>query len=258
LASSSRSDVNNLRVLPAAAGRAASLAVLAWLAAVGVAVADDPSREFWPEVDTWLRLSPAWRLSLFVPISENLDTNYREGNLIPQADYAFGQTHFEHRLVDEDRAHEMKILLLRWGCLSGKSLDDQGETYSERSALVELHARIPLKGGFLLSHRFRADLRWLGQDYEFSNRWRYRLQLEREHTAGRVSLVPYVNGEAYYDSRYDTVNRYRLIAGTSVAWSRRTAVEANVTYQYDSKSSSREILAANVILHIFFDTSRTR
>ena len=70
--------------------------------------------------------------------------------------------------------------------------------------------------------------------------------------------VPYVNGEAYYDSRYEAVNRYRLIAGTSVAWSPRTAVETNLTYQYDSKSSTKEILAANVILHVFIDTSRNR
>jgi hypothetical protein len=252
--------VNTLRVSSVTVGgaRAAGLALLAWLVIAGTAAAEDPSKEFWPEVDAWWRLSPAWRLSLFVPLSENLDTHYREGNLILQADYAFGQTHFERRLVDEDRAQKMKIFLFRWGYLGGKSLDDQGEAYSERTALVELHARIPLIGGFLLSHRLRTDLRWLGQDYESSIRYRYRVQLEREYVAGPASLVPYVNGEAYYDSRYETVNRYRLIAGTSVAWSPRTAVETNVTYQYDSKSSTKEIFAANVILHVFIDTSRSR
>ena len=79
--------------------------------------------------------------------------------------------------------------------------------------------------------------------------------VEKEFTAGRVSLVPYVNVEPYYDSRYDTVNRVRLIAGSSVAWSPRTALEANGTYQYDSRSSAKEILALNVILHVFFDAS---
>jgi hypothetical protein len=234
------------------------LAAVVWLAAVGTAAAQDAAKEFWPEVDAWWRLSPAWRLSLFVPVSENLETHYREGNLILQADYAFGQTHFERRLVDEDRAQKMDVFLLRWGYLGGKSLDDQGEAYSERSALVELHARIPLKGGFLLSHRFRTDFRFLGDDAEFSIRYRYRVMLEREFTAGRTSFVPYVNGEAYYDSRYETFNRYRLIAGTSVAWSRWTALETNVTYQFDSKSSTAEIFAANVILHLFIDTSHSR
>jgi len=237
--------------------RTASVSVVVWLAAAGAALADPPSKEFWPEIDTWLRLSPVWRLSLFVPIAENLDTHYREGNLIPQVDYAFGKARNQRRFMDEDRARDSKLFLLRGGYLGGKSLDDQGEAYTEYAVFGELHMRLPLKGGFLLSHRLRADLRWLGQDsHEFSNRWRYRLMLEKEFAAGRASLVPYVNAEAYYDSRYDTVNRVRLIVGDSVAWSPRTALETNVTYQYDSHSSTKEILALNVILHVFFDASR--
>ena len=233
-------------------------AFLIWLAAAGAALADPPSKEFWPEVDTWLRLSRAWRLSVFVPISENLDTHYREGNFIPQVDYAFGNGRFQRRLMDEDRARDTKFFLLRGGYLGGKSLADDGEEYTEYTAFGEWHLRIPLKGGFLLSHRLRTDLRWLGKDsHEFSNRWRYRLMLEKEFGAGRVSFVPYVNVEPYYDSRYDTVNRFRLIAGDSLSWSPRTAIETNVTYQYDSRSSTKEILALSVILHLFFDASRT-
>jgi hypothetical protein len=246
-------DVRRLSV------RTFRVALLVWLAAAGAAGADSPTQEFWPELDTWLRLSPAWRLSLFVPISENLDTHYREGNLISQVDYAWGKTSRRTRLFDEDRARRMKAWMLRGGYLGGKSLDDQGDAYTEYTAFAELHLRLPLKGGVLLSHRLRTDLRWLGKDeHELSHRLRYRLQLEKEFTSGRVSVVPYISAEPYYDSRYDTVNRVRLIAGGSVAWSPRTAVEGNVTYQYDSRSSTKEVLALNVILHVFFDASRTQ
>ena len=55
------------------------------------------------EIDTWLRLSPAWRASLFVPLSDNLDTHYREGNLIPQVDYASVKAHPGGGLMDEER-----------------------------------------------------------------------------------------------------------------------------------------------------------
>jgi hypothetical protein len=198
------------------------------------------------------------RVSIFVPLSENLDTHYREGNLIPQVDYAWGRKKPFTRLFDEDRARSMHAWMLRGGYLGGKSLDDQGEAYTEYTAFGELHLRLPLKGGLLVSHRLRSDLRWLGKDsHEFSNRWRYRLMLEKEFETGRASIVPFVNVEPYYDSRYDTVNRVRLIAGSSVAWSRRTALEVNSTYQHDSQSSTQEILALNVILHLFFDASRT-
>jgi hypothetical protein len=235
-----------------------SLTLLLWPCAAGLAFADDPAKEFWPEVDTWWRVSPAWRLSLFVPISENLDTQYREGNLIPQVDVAFGTAHRERRLVDEDRVRAMKFFLFRGGYMGGKSLDDQGEAYTEHTAFAELHWRLPVKGGFLLSQRLRTEFRWLGQDNpEFSSRLRYRLMLEKEYTVGRVSLVPYVNVEPYYDSRYDTVNRIRLIPGASVSWTRYAAIEGNLTYQHDSKSSATHTVALNVILHVFLDTSRT-
>ncbi len=177
--------------------RPACLALLVWLATSAMAAAQEPAKEFWPEVDAWWRVSPAWRLSLFVPISENLDTHYREGNVIPQVDFAFGQTRRERRLADEDRVRKMKAFMVRGGYFGGKSLDDNGEAYSEHSALAEVHVRIPIKGGFLVSHRFRTDFRFLGDDAEFSMRYRYRLMLEREFTAGRMSFVPYANGEGY-------------------------------------------------------------
>jgi len=245
-------DVRRLWIQTACTGLVFSLvcAVAAW--------ADPPSREFWPEIDTWLRLSPAWRLSVFVPISKNLETYYREGNLILQGDYAWGRTNRRKRLIDEDRAQTMKLWLVRGGYLGGKSLDDQGAAYTEYTAFAELHLRLPLKRGVLLSHRLRTDLRWLGEgDSEFSTRVRYRLLAEKEFTAGRGSIVPYVSVEPYYDSRYDTVNRVRLITGASVSWTPRAAIETNVTYQYDSRSSTRELFALNMILHVFFDASRT-
>jgi hypothetical protein len=233
------------------------MAVVVWVAAAGAALADPPAKEFWPEIDIWLRVSNAWRLSVFVPIAENLDTHYREGNLIIQADYAWSESNRNRRLVDEGRAQAMKVWLVRGGYLGGKSLEDPRAEHPEYTSCAELPLRLPLKGAVLLSHRLRTDLRWLGEgDSEFSTRLRYRLQVEKEFTAGRGSIVPYVSVEPYYDSRYETVNRVRLITGASVAWLPRTALETNVTYQYDSRSSTKELFALNAILHVFFDASR--
>ena len=107
--------------------RAVWLALMVWLQVAGAAIADEPATEFWPEVDIWWRLSPAWRLSLFVPISKNIETDYREGNVIPQVDYAWGKTRYERRLLDESRAQNMRAFLARGGYLGGRSLGDQGQ-----------------------------------------------------------------------------------------------------------------------------------
>ena len=236
-----------------------ALTLLVWLAAAAAAGADEPSVEFWPEVDTWWRLSPAWRLSLFVPISKNLETSYREGNIIPQVDYAWGLSQHarRRRLLEESEAKPMRTFMVREGYLHGRSLGDQGEEYTEHTVFTELHVRTPLKGGVLMSNRLRNDLRWLGDDDpDFSTRWRYRLMVEKEVMTGHVSLVPYVNVEPYYDSRYETVNRIRLIGGTSVSWTRHLALEGNWTYQHDTRSSVTNLHALNLILHVFFETGR--
>ena len=217
--------------------------------------AQNSALEFWPEMDIWLRLSPASRLSMYVPISKNVETDYREGSLVAQGDYARGKTKYHRRLLDESRAQVMRAFLVRGGYLVGRSLADDGASYRERTTYAEFHGRIPLKGHMLLSQRLRADFRWLGDDAEPSQRLRYRLMLEKEYATGSTSVVPYVNAEPYYDSRYSTVNRLRLIGGATVSWTPRTALEGNWTYQYDSRSSVTYTNALNVILHVFFETS---
>ena len=239
--------------------RLACLFLLVCLGAAGAA-ADETSKEFWPETDIWLRFSPAWRLSMYLPISKNIETNYREGNVVLQVDYAGGKLkhRLKRRMLDETRAREMKRFLLRGAYLGGKSLGDEGQAYTENTAFFELHVRTPLKGRFLLSSRLRSDLRWLGDEHEFSARLRYRLMLEKEFIAGRTSIVPYVNVEPYYDSRYAIVNRVRLIGGATVALSSLFALEGNITYQHDSKSSVTNLYALNIILHVSFETARAR
>lgn len=211
------------------------------------------SHEIWPELDLWWRVSPDWRLSMFLPFSENIETEYREGNLVLQADYALGTTRrpFTHRLMDEEGMRRMRPWLIRGGYLGGRSLDDDGQSYEEDMLFGELHLRTPLARGLLASSRLRGEARWLGQDSESSNRWRYRLMFEKEFKAGRSSLVPYVNAEFYYDSRYSSVTRSRWIAGTSLSWSPRFMLEGNLTYQHDSQSSVTDLYALNLILHGF-------
>jgi hypothetical protein len=231
------------------------LALMVCLGATAAA-AGEPSWEFWPETDIWLRLSPAWRLSSFIALSENIETNYREGSVILQADYGWGKKTllYRTRLLDEGRAQSrMNTFLFRGGYLGGRSLDDRGEAYAENTMLLELHARTPVRRGVLLSNRLRADLRWLGDAPDFSYRWRYRLMVEKEVKVGSSSIVPYVNVEPYYDSRYGIVNRVRLIGGATIAWSQRFALEGDLTYQNDSRSSVTELYALNVILHVYFE-----
>lgn len=221
--------------------------------------AQESSQEFWPEVDVWWRASPQWRFAVFVPISRNIDTDYREGNIVLQGDYSWGKHKgfiMPMRLVENDSNQPVKANMLRGGYLSGRSLDDKGESFSENTVFAEYHFRIPYKNRILVSHRFRTDYRWLGSDNDFSARFRYRLMLEREFIFKKISFVPYFNAEAYFDTRYTEINRYRFIGGTSVSWSSLFALEGNFTYQRDSRASVENLYALNVILHIYIKTKK--
>jgi hypothetical protein len=184
----------------------------------------------------------------------------RDLNIYLQADYTWGKTRhvLKRRLFDENRIQEIKAWMLRGGFMEGWSLCENAGEYTEDMPFAEIHRRIPFKGGILLSQRIRKDLRWVGEDPVFSYRFRYRMMVEREFTTGRLSIVPYVNAEPYWDSRYLTFNRVRLIGGTTASRGPRLAFEGNVTYQYDSHYDTTNLYALNLILHLFFETKHAR
>jgi len=223
-------------------------------------LAQNTSFEFWPESDIWYRLTPSWRLSSFIALTKYDESKNRDLNIYLQADYAWGRTKrpFLAKLVDDNRVEKVKPWLVRWGFMEGWSLGENSGDYTEDQVFAEIHKRVPYKRRFLLSFRLRTDCRWLGQDPVFSYRFRYRMMLEKEYDCRRSTIVPYVNAEFYYDSRYTTVNRVRLIAGTTVSWGPRLAYEGNITYQYDSHYDTVNLFALNIILHVFFETTRAK
>jgi hypothetical protein len=229
------------------------LVLAVFLVLPGRALAGGATWEYWPEIDLWARLTPRFRLSSMIAVSRNIETEYREGSFILQADYAWKprtEPHLRRRLMDEEKAAAMNVFMVRAGYLTGRSLADNGAEYLERTGFLEFHLRTPLKGGVLVSSRMRTDFRFLGEEHDFSWRLRYRLQAEKEYEALGTSVVPYASVEAAYDSRSSSINRVRTIGGACASLSRRFAAEANVTY--DWRSSASGTLALNTILHVYF------
>lgn len=234
--------------------------LLIWLATTIQVSAQEPSYELWPEMDVWYKITPVFRLSSFAAITRYLESDTRDFNLTLQADYSFGNSKrfFFTRLADQNRAQTLKVWLVRGGYMGGWSLYDHAGNYSEDMLFAEMHRRILLKRQVLFSQRIRMDNRWLTQEPEFSYRFRYRAMFEREFLSGKTSIIPFVSVEPFWDSRYDLFNRVRVIGGSTVSWRSRFAFEGNITYQYDSKSSTTNVLAFNAILHFYFETAMVR
>lgn len=221
-------------------------------------IAQNSSFEFWPETDIWYRISPSFRLSVFVPVTKYHESQERDLNIYLQADYAWGHTKnsIYMRLVDQNQYQLLKTWMIRPGYMAGWSLDDPENEYAEDMVFAEIHKRIPLRGDVLISQRIRTDFRWVGPEPEFSYRIRYRLMVEKEVSPRTTSVVPYLNVEPFYDSRYNYFNRVRIIGGTTISWKSWFALEGNLTYQYDGYYSTKNLYALNVIIHIFFETKR--
>jgi Protein of unknown function (DUF2490) len=222
--------------------------------------AQNSSLEFWPEADIWYRLNPSWRLSAFIPITKYYESKERDLNIYLQADYAWGKTKHViiRKMMDDIKTQRIKAWMARGGFMEGWSLADHGDNYTEDMLFAEIHRRVPLKGEVLLSHRLRTDFRWIGKDPEFSYRVRLRIMIEKEFNARHSSIVPYINAEPYWDSRYSTFNRVRLIGGSTVSWGPKLALEGNFTYQYDSRASVTNVYATNIIVHWFFEKKHSK
>jgi hypothetical protein len=231
------------------------LALLISFCASYASIAQNSSFEFWPETDIWYRIDPSWRLSSFIPFTIYHQSGNADLNIYLQADYAWGKTKYLHfaRLYNESRAQLMKAWMVRGGFMEGWGLGERADEYTEDMLFAEIHRRIPLGEKFLISQRIRTDLRWVGQDPEFSYKIRYRAMLEKEYTDGNFSAVPYVNAELFWDSRYTTINRVRVAGGTTLSLGPTFAIECNITYQYDSHYNTQNLYVVNLILHVFFD-----
>ncbi len=215
----------------------------------------DPTLEFWPELDMWLRISPQWRFSVFVPVARNIETSYREGSVNIQSDFSWGVTHDlkRTRINEDSRAFNIRKNMIRAGYYASRSLNDEGASFEENTATLEFHRRIPVGEALLITNRVRTDFRFIGENHDPSYRIRYRLHAERAFNAGKFSFVPYLKAEFGYDSRFDEINRFRATAGSSMSHTPRYAVEVNLNYQRDSQMSIKTLISAGLILHIYFE-----
>jgi len=207
------------------------------------------SDQVWPETSTFVRLTDQMRFYFLMTTvkEERIST---EGEVGPNFDFYLKPLRKLNRWagfrLDESRT---RLLMVRVGYRY--IFPYGGDGSDEHRGVVEATARCPLMHGILASDRNRVDLRTI--DGTFSWRYRNRLTVEREFSAGRFKFVPYARGEIYYDSRYDKVSRTALIAGSSFPITRHFEVEGYFEHQNDSGgSSNRTVNAVGMVANFYF------
>jgi hypothetical protein len=226
---------------------------LVWLVALEIAFSSgtyaqqdsDTVKQFWPEVDFYVPLNERFRLFFLATTTKAQETrDNTEGQVGAHIDY-----------------HVNKKISLRTGYRYGFSLGGS-DRFKEHRIILEQTLRQPLPLDVLFSDRNREDLRWVNG--EFSARYRNRVTLEREFKVLNRAITPYGSAEVYYDSRFKTWNRNRMIVGTQIALKRgaplislihpkrQLVLDVYLTRQNDSRSQPARVKALGMAFSIYF------
>jgi hypothetical protein len=213
-------------------GPAGAATVLALLA--GGARAETKS-EFWPELDTWIRLSDATRL-LFVAESTR---DHDSGDRVNEDVQGYVDYRYSAR-ISFRAGYEYAN--------TPPATPDEGHSIEHRWVL-DFNYNWKLGETTKLTNRLRTDLRDVAG--ETSYRIRDRLKLEHPMRLGRQAVTPYGDVEAFYDSQHDAVSRYKLEIGATTSLSKDIEVDLYAGRQRDTQPSNKYTNGLGITLTLY-------
>jgi len=113
----------------------------------------------------------------------------------------------------------------------------------------------PMKAGFSISDRNRADLDWKGG--EFTWRYRNKLTVDRTFSIRSYHFIPYVAAEIFYESQFSKVSTTSLYAGALFPVGKH--VEFNLYYEHDNntgKAPNKQQSSVGLALYLFFSLEK--
>jgi hypothetical protein len=128
-------------------------------------------------------------------------------------------------------------------------------TPGENRMVVAVTSNFPLRAGFHMSDRNRADLDW--KNGSFTWRYRNRLTLERTFAIHSYHLIPYVSAELFYESQYSKISTTSIYAGSLFPVGKH--VEFNLYYEHDNntgKHPNKQVSSVGLAAYFFFSMEK--
>ena len=224
---------------------AVRLALVTFFALAASAAAQDITTQFWPEIDTFVRLNDDMRI--YVPLAktrEGVDDSDQDGTVGIFLDY-YVLPISKLRLVGPANLPRTHRLLFR----AGYSYTTGGGGEPATSAITaEATWRRALAWEFLISDRNRFDLNFTGGD--FDPRYRNRLRLERNVTICKSVLTPYAYGEFFYSFDRGDWFRIRGTAGIELHLWERFVPEVYVQRDYNQQGAA-DVNGVGLVLSVY-------
>ena len=202
----------------------------------------DTVNEFWPEVDTYLTLSPKYRLFFMAQKAVDQDSELERWQFGPNLDITLKPIlRMKFQTLDPEKR---KYLTFRIGY---RHLISTGP--DENRMILAVTPRFPLPKSVLLTDRSQVDLRWRNG---FSWRYRNRLGMEKSCTIRSLKFNPYVRGEIFYDSAVSRWNRISYNGGVVVPIFKRAEIVPSFERQNISGSKTNHVNGAGLTLSLYF------
>ena len=207
--------------------------------------------QFLPEVDAYLKLNSVLRLYLEAKDDQDGGDPAQAG-IGPSVQLYLKplDTLKKMRAFDLDDA-KSRFLVLE----TGYRYLWEPNAPTENRMITAATFNLPLKAGFSMSDRNRADLDWKSGNFT----WRYRnkLQVERTIAVRSYHLIPYVAVEPYYESQYNKWSTTALYAGSIFPVGKH--MEFNLYYEHENNTGGQKNDPENAIglaLYLFFSREK--
>jgi hypothetical protein len=126
---------------------------------------------------------------------------------------------------------------------------------SQNRMQVAVTSNFPLKAGFSLSDRNRADLDW--KSGIFTWRYRNKLTLVRTFAIHSYHFIPYVAVEPFYESQYGKWSTTSLYAGSLFPVGKH--VQFNIYFEHDNntgKHPNMQVNSVGLALNLYFSLEK--
>lgn len=212
--------------------RSAIVGLFTCIALTTTAHAQKPTTEVWPELDVYWQ--PAVHQRTFFELASQTE---REGTK-HEASVGLYQDYVS-----------LPLFYLRAGYRETFSVRDA--SYRESRIVTEATLRAYSTWLVRLVNRTRVEFRFINGAYSY--RVRDRLHLQRLPQASNgLRLAPYGTFEAYYDSRYDTIDRLGARVGTEARLGGPVGIDVYIARQNNSRTEPRYVNAIGVTTKLSF------
>lgn len=208
--------------------------------------ADDPL-EFWSELNGFFSISPGTRIFLDAAYANGKESESAALDLAAYLDISLKPIRSAY--LEREDWQRSRYFWARIG-YDHVFRSTNGVHSPEERGIISFWEKFGLPEAIWLEARERADLRWMGGEY--STRYRFRLEATHEFVLFERTVVPYLNAEFFYDTRYDGLARILYQAGAEATITDHFRFELNVSRQMDYLPDNSGLYAVGYLAKFYF------